>query len=192
MPVKEPSSATDGHQKAQKTLISTLAATTSQRGRKMAFSSLPPARSPERISKWQDLISVWNSESLGSAVVHFPTVPTRRNRNRGGERQSTQATEWEDHPKQAHLCLESGPHLKGETIPNVGASNQMRIEKACMHEQSGSRSLGLHHEVGSVMSRNMSSKKAQEKVLIMLAFQAKHKTQKPQEKRWTYLTKEKT
>lgn len=80
--------------------------------------------------------------------------------------------------------------MKGETIPNVGASNQMRIEKAHMYEQSGSHSLGLHHEVGSVMSRNISSKKTQEKVL-MLAFQAKHKTQKPQEKRWTYLTKKK-
>ena len=49
---------------AQKTLISTLAAKTSQRCRKMAFPSRLPTRSPERTSKWQDLISLWNSKGL--------------------------------------------------------------------------------------------------------------------------------
>ena len=56
---------------AQKTLISTLAAKTSQRRRKMAFPSHLPARSPERTSKRQDPISMWSSKGLEVRLFVF-------------------------------------------------------------------------------------------------------------------------
>lgn len=61
----------------------------------------------------------------------------------------------------------------------------------CRYEQRGSQSPGLYHEVGSVMSINIIIQENTGECSGTLAFQAKHKIQKPQEKRLTYSTKAK-